>query len=344
MGIPSQPQQARGLASDNWNFAPSRLRGALLLFLSVACAPVMHEARVVQEEPPSERETEARERVAGGTCASRAGVFLPGYIQLCRGRTREGALLAGLGLAELGTGIAAGVTTGFGSPAAGVPLLAFGDLLTASVMDAVLESQRAASLRFVPQESLTELMRAPFAADVLSRPAVWAGIVGALAAGIAVSRLLDGPVDTQNFGRRPVLFGHQLNSAAGYPLAGAVGVTLFEHVAIAEESTFRGLLQSGWARKYGEDRGWIYGSLAFGAIHASNIFFMDPSQRLKYLAVGVPFIALLGSYLGWAYRETDYSLGPPVAVHFWYDFLLEAYGFVLDPKNSPLALSWGMPF
>ena len=234
--------------------------------------------------------------------------------------------------------------SGFGSPAAAVPLLAFGDLLTAGVMDAVLESQRAAQLRFVPQESLTELARAPFSTEVLSRPMVWGGIVGTLAAGLAVSRLLDGPVDTSRLGRRPVLFGHTLNSAAGYPLAGAIGVGLFEHVAIAEESAFRGLLQSGWARSQGETRGWIYGSLAFGLIHSTNIVFLDPSQRLKYLAVGVPFITVLGSYLGLAYRHSDYSLAPPVAIHFWYDFLIEAYGFFTDPKNSPLALWWGMPF
>ena len=304
----------------------------------------MHEARVVRDEPPREREVEARERVATHDCNTRGAGLLPGYLQLCRGRTQEGALLAGLGTAELATGLVAGATSGFGSAAAGVPLLAFGDLLTAGVMDAVLESQRAARLRFVPQESLTELVRAPFSPDVLSRPMVWGGILGALAAGLAVSRLLDGPVDTSRFGRRPVLFGHTVNSAAGYPLAGAIGIGLFEHVAIAEESAFRGLLQSGWARSQGEDRGWIYGSLAFGLIHSTNILFLDPSQRLKYLAIGVPFITVLGSYLGLAYRHGDYSLAPPVAIHFWYDFLIEAYGFLTDPKNSPLALSWGMPF
>ena len=211
-------------------------------------------------------------------------------------------------------------------------------------MDAVLESQRAAHYRFVPQESLGELARAPFSADVLSRPAVWAGIAGTLAAGVLVSRVLDGPVDTQNFGKRPVLFGRQMNSAVGYPIAGAIGIGLFEHVALAEETAFRGLLQSGWARSAGETRGWIYGSLAFGLVHASNILFMDPSQRLTYLAVGVPFITLLGSYLGLAYRESGYSLAPSVAIHFWYDFLIESYGFLADPKHSPLALSWGMPF
>jgi membrane protease YdiL (CAAX protease family) len=317
---------------------------AAALAVLAGCGPVMHSARVVREEPPSERETESRERVTSANCNSRSAALLPGYVQACRGRTGEGVLLAGLGLAELGTGIAAGATSGFGTPAAGVPLLAFGDLLTASVMDAVLESQRAANLRFVPQESLSELARAPFSLEVLSRPPVWAGILGTLAAGLAVSRLIDGPMDTQNFGHRPVLFGHQFNSAVGYPLAGAIGVGLFEHVAIAEESAFRGLLQSGWARSQGEDRGWIYGSLSFGLVHASNVFFIDRSQRLKYLALGVPFITVLGSYLGLVYRFSDYSLAPPVAVHFWYDFLLEAIGFVTDPRNSPLALAWGMPF
>ena len=303
----------------------------------------MRQARLAKDAPPSEREREARERVLSSSCGVGSGILLPGYVQLCRGRTGDGMLLAGLGVAELGAGIAAGAASGFGSAAAGVPLLAFGDLLTGSVMDAILESQRAAALRFVPQESLGELIRAPFARDVLAEPMVWGGILGSLAAGIAVSRLIDGPPDTSGFGHRPVLFGHELNSAVGYPLAAAIGTTLFEHVAIAEETTFRGVLQSGWARSHGEDRGWIYGSIAFGAVHATNVFFIDPPQRLKYLAIGVPFITVLGSYLGLAYRWSGYSLAPPIALHFWYDLLLEAYGFALDPKHSPLALTFSFP-
>jgi len=211
-------------------------------------------------------------------------------------------------------------------------------------MDAALESQRAARLTYVPQESLGELVRAPFSLEVLSRPSVWAGIAGSLAAGLLVGRLVDGPLSTQNFTKRPVLFGHEVNSGIGYPAAAAIGIVLFEHVAVAEESVFRGLIQSGWARSQGETPGWIYGSLAFGLVHASNILFLAPDQRISYLAVGVPFITVLGSYLGLAYRWSDYSLAPSTAIHFWYDLLIEAVGFVADPKNSPLAVSWGMPF
>jgi membrane protease YdiL (CAAX protease family) len=179
---------------------------------------------------------------------------------------------------------------------------------------------------------------------VLSRPSVWAGIAGSLAAGILVSAIVDRGIDTRNAGKRPLIFGREMNTAPGYLLAGAVGAGLFEHVAVAEEMTFQGVLQSSWARSLDETRGWAYASLLFGAVHGSNILFIDRSQRLAYLAAGVPFITLLGAYLGLAYRSNRYSLAPSVAIHFWYDFLIEAAAFVADPKNSPLAVSWGMPF
>ena len=302
----------------------------------------MHQARRWREEPPSPRELAAAETIAHGDCNPRWGALVPGLHRVCWGEKKEGYLLAGLGAAELGTGIVFALKHDVSWPGAALPLLAFGDLLTLSVMDAALELQRAQRLPYVPQESLAELAAAPFSFQVLSRPSVFLGIAGTLAAGLLVSRLTDGPLSTQGFGRRPVLFGREMNSAVGYPLAFAIGGGLFEHVALAEETAFRGVLQSGWARKYGETSGWIYGSLAFGAIHSTNVLFMDSSQRLKYLLVGVPFITLLGGYLGAVYRGADYSLAPPVAIHFWYDFLLEAIGFVLDPKNSPLALS--LPF
>jgi membrane protease YdiL (CAAX protease family) len=304
----------------------------------------MHQARLFHEEPASGREIEARERVRSGKCDVRYGLLFPGLGQLCRRHTAEGALIAGLGVAELGVGIASGVKNGFSQPGAAVPLLAFGDLLTLSVMDAVLETQRAARLPYVPQETLAELARAPFSLEVMSRPAVWAGILGSLAAGLLVSRIMDGPLDTQNFAKRPVLFGREVNSAPGYLAAGAIGAGLFEHVALAEETAFRGLLQGGWTRSDGEQAGWAYSSLAFGLVHATNIFFLPEHQRLTYLAVGVPFITVLGSYIGMAYRWSDFSLGPPVAIHFWYDFLISAVGFAADPRNSPLAVTWAVPF
>jgi membrane protease YdiL (CAAX protease family) len=302
----------------------------------------MHQARRAPDELPSARELESQQRVA--SCPVNAGLFVPGLLQMCRGRKTEGTVLASLGIAELGAAVAGGAANGFGSSAAGVPLIALGDLWTLSVIDVALEEQRAARLSYVPQESLGELARAPFSFEVLSRPSVWAGILGSLAAGILVSAIVDHGIDTSNAGKRPVIFGREMSSAVGYPLAAAVGVGLFEHVAVAEEMAFRGALQSSWARSLGETRAWAYASLVFGAAHGSNVLFLERGQRLTYLAVGLPFITLLGGYLGLAYRWNEYSLAPSVAIHFWYDLLIEAFAFVTDPRNSPLALSWGMPF
>ena len=296
------------------------------------------------ETPPSERELEAEEHFAQPGCTGRGTLLVPGLPQFCRGDRATGTALLSLGTLELGTAVGAGMKNGFGSSSAGRPLLAFGDLVTLSAMDAALESQRARRLLYVPQESLAEMALAPFSTEVLARPEVWAGVVGTVALGLAFSELVEGGLSTSGFGKRPVLFGREMNSAVGYPLAGAIGVGLFEHVAIAEESVFRGLLQSGLSRRYGETRGLVYGSLAFGLVHASNVAFLAPEDRLRYLAFGVPFITLLGGYLGFIYQRDGYTLGPGIAVHFWYDLLIEATSFVLDPKNSPLALRAAVPF
>ena len=253
--------------------------------------------------------------------------------------------MAGLGVAELGTFFGAGLKQGFSSTASLLPLLLFGDLLTASAMDTGLELQRAAGLLYVPEESLSELAAAPFSGEVLARPEVFAGIAGTVAVSLLYGRLVDGPYSTRTIGQRPRLFGAEVNSSWGYPAALGIGLGVFEHVAIAEETAFRGVLQSGLSRRHGEQSGLLVSSLVFGLVHSSNLLFIDNgSDRLHYLLFDVPFITLLGGYLGYIYRGSGYSLAPSVAVHFWYDFLLSAFGFVLDPKNSPLAFSTALAF
>ena len=72
--------------------------------------------------------------------------------------------------------------------------------------------------------------------------------------------------------------------------------------------------------------------------------FIDARDRVKYLYAAVPFITVLGSYLGWTYHDAGYELSTPVAIHFWYDFLVEAVDFLADPKNSPLSMRLGFAF
>jgi len=326
------------LAAGGWRWP------AALLATAAACAGPRPAVRRAADEPPGEREIEAERHFLEPGCKPPLSAFFPGLGQMSCGRSAEGTALVILGAAELGTALGAGLARGFDSAAAEVPLLAYADLLTASTVDVVLDAQRAERLPFVPQETLSELARAPFDARVLSRPAVWAGIAGALAASLLLSRIVDGPLDTRNFGTRPVLFGSQTQDAVGYPIAAAIGMGLFEHVAVAEEGAFRGVLQSGWSRTSGETAGWAYASLAFGLLHAGNLPFIDRKDRLKYLYSAVPFITVLGGYLGLTYRWSDYSLSAPVAVHYWYDFLIEAIDFLADPKNSPLSMRVGFAF
>jgi membrane protease YdiL (CAAX protease family) len=151
-------------------------------------------------------------------------------------------------------------------------------------------------------------------------------------------------VRTDRAGQDPTIFGHDIDGRVGYPLAFGIGSALFSHVAVAEETVFRGYIQSTLARSFGETAGWLVGSVIFGATHALNALLLPPEQRAKYLYIGVPVITLTGTWLGYAYKSSGYSLAPSVAVHFWYDLLLSATFFVLDPKGSPLAARVTIPF
>ena len=51
-------------------------------------------------------------------------------------------------------------------------------------------------------------------------------------------------------------------------------------------------------------------------------------------------MAFLQPYLLWGLL----AMAVPVAIHFWYDVLVEAVDFIADPKNSPLAMRIGWSF
>jgi membrane protease YdiL (CAAX protease family) len=170
---------------------------------------------------------------------------------------------------------------------------------------------------------------------------VWLGLVGMVGADLLVTRILGGPAvfDLSHVGERPNIFGQSFDPWAGAALGLGVGGALFIHVAIAEESFFRGWLQSSLARSLGETPGWLIASALFGLTHSLNALTITPEDRPIYLGVFVPFITVLGGYLGWVYRSLGYSLAPSVALHFWYDLAVSAVAFALDPQDNPLSAS-----
>src|SRR6185295_14309547 len=265
--------------------------------------------------------------------------------QLCQHRVAEGATLMSLGVAELATGVGALVQTeDLSHPAVLLPLTALQNTWIGGYGDALFVEQRARRVLYVPQDTLGELAIAPFNITVLSKLEVWLGVLGTLGTGLGLSVAVEGGVTTDNLGDDANLFGRRFSPGVGYPLAGATALGLFTHIAIGEEILFRGMVQSEMARRNGETAGWIGGSLVFGALHAPNALALPHEQQARYLAIGVPFLTLSGAYLGLVYRFNDYSLAPPVAIHFWYDLLVSAVGFALDPEDSLLSARVTVPF
>ncbi len=318
---------------------------ALFAVLAGACGPPLRHARTDGFTGASAREREAWQRHKRGTpCSQSWGWLFPGLAQLCQGRPAEGGTLLALGVAEAGTAIAVGRREGIEHPGAALPLLAFQDLWLLGIFDGLRDEQLAALVPYTPQDTLGEMALAPFNWQVLRKPDVWIGILAMTAIGVGVSLLVDESGNTDHFGDDPNIFGRTMPPALGYPIAYGVGAGLFEHVAMAEEMAFRGVIQSGSARRYGETEGWLAASVLFGAAHIPNLWFIPEDQQTAYLLYGIPFITAIGSYLGLTYRWNHYSLAPPIAVHFWYDFLLTATFFAIDPTNSPISAKVTIPF
>ncbi|HEU5060812.1 MAG TPA: CPBP family intramembrane glutamic endopeptidase, partial [Kofleriaceae bacterium] len=266
------------------------------------------------------------------------------------GKTTEGAVMASLAAAEIGTAVAVGVNTEHDSdgdgdpdplahPGVYLPLAGLQDLWVYGLADGWITGALARRERFAPPDTAADLLAAPFNLEVMKRPAVWAGLAGALAVGLGVTFALSDEIDGDQVGDDPNLFGETVDGKVGYPLGGLAAGTLFAHVALAEEALFRGYIQSTSARVLGETPGWVAASLLFGLAHVPNMYGLPEEDRDEYLLYGIPVITAAGFYLGWVYRHSDYSLAPPTAIHFWYDFLLTATLFVADPENSIFAPS-----
>jgi membrane protease YdiL (CAAX protease family) len=328
------------------------MRLAVLAIVAVAgCFRPTPRARTTAIEPPSPAEIEAADRIASRSCSELWSFAFPGLGQLCTGERGVGAGMVALGAAEIGAAVyaATAVEVAPGEkvlehPAVGLPLVGFQDLYVYSVADMLILRDRATRQLYAPPDSTVDLLAAPFNLEVMKRPEVWGGLAAILAVGIGVSLALEGEVDTSNVGEDPNILGQRFRPEAGYPLGFGILGGLFTHVGIAEEALFRGYLQSALARKYGETGGLIAGSLIFGIVHAPNALAFEGDDRRNYLLYAVPTITALGTYLSWVYKEAGYNLAPSTAMHFWYDFLLSATFFVLDPTDSPLSASVSIPF
>jgi membrane protease YdiL (CAAX protease family) len=190
----------------------------------------------------------------------------------------------------------------------------------------------------VTNESLLQLVTAPFRPDVLRKKWVWAGVPAALVGGFGVSLLAERALPETNFSLaslRPTPkplpgLGIAKITSDDLPILLAGGAFLtatFVPVGVGEEALFRGVLQSSLVNRMGPINGWIAASLLFGSVHIFNFVEVDPiTERISgfneagYFAV--PYITLVGAGFGYAYMKENDKLSASVAAHFWYDFLL----------------------
>lgn len=296
-------------------------------------------------QPVTAAEADAEQRLSARRCGGFFTSLVPGLPQICNNKTTEALVITTLAMGELGAAVGVGqrADDGYAHPGSVVPLIALQDAWVYSLGDSWRDTHLANHELYAPPDSLLDLVEAPFNLEVLKKTEVWLGTLAFLAAGVAVSAIVDESLDSSRVGDDANVFGETLEPAVGYPAAGAIGVGLFAHVAIAEEMLFRGILQSSIARRSGQTEGWIWASAIFGVTHSLNVLALPDDERTEYLLIGVPFITAGGFLLGWVYKHNDYSLAPPTAIHFWYDLLLSATFFALDPTNSIISAKVTLP-
>lgn len=223
-----------------------------------------------------------------------------------------------------------------------------------TVMYSVFDAYRTARLMRgnegyrlpVSEESLSDLLLAPFSPSVLKSPWVWAGTPLMVAAGVALSLAIsDSELPDRNlFNDEEVNFlGRRYGRASGLALGSAYFAGLFSPVGVGEEALFRGVLLPAISESFGVGWGLTLSSLLFGAAHIGN-FGGASDYQYKTAAFAVPFITLGGAYMGWVATKHEFTLARSVAIHFWYNFLLSTVDFVLDPHRQPFVARFGTSF
>lgn len=171
-----------------------------------------------------------------------------------------------------------------------------------------------------------QLLLAPFDPDQFLRPTVFgAALLGAAAAAIAAHDRERGRLNDVTRAR---MLGSDFDrdDATALYAASALGVSL--GAGVAEEALFRGVLQTILQDQWGRSGGLWAASGVFGAAHLAGV---DGELNVG----GALFATGAGAYFGWMYNRDGNRLAAPIAAHFWYDFMIFATSWALEPDDTP---------
>ena len=149
----------------------------------------------------------------------------------------------------------------------------------------------------LPGESLTDLAKAPFSFEFLSRPTTFIP----LAIEAAVLYHYNGSKDAYGIYRANDVSERDLH---------VFNFTANEMTAVGEEAFFRGFLNNELSNSYGDGWGVVASSAIFGLAHTGQ---GNTANALQATAAGF--------YFGWLHQKNGFQTGEGAALHYWFNVL-----------------------
>jgi membrane protease YdiL (CAAX protease family) len=170
------------------------------------------------------------------------------------------------------------------------------------------------------------LLAASFDPDQFLRWQVFgAALLGATASAVAAHNRDGGRlIDVE----RAYMFGSDFDRDDATALYGASALGVSMGAGLSEEALFRGVLQPILQDRWGRTPGLWAASGVFGAAHVVGV---DGEPNVA----GALFATAAGAYFGWMYNQDGNRLAGPVAAHFWYDFMIFATAWAMEPDDTP---------
>lgn len=119
---------------------------------------------------------------------------------------------------------------------------------------------------------------------------------------------------------------------------GATSLAMSWAAGVGEEYIARNYLMPIFDYRFGQKKGLMLSSLAFGGLHMTNLFFAEkPDYQATLLQVAQATV--LGYFLGRDVQKRNYNIGPAVAAHMWYDAVLMLGSFLVNPEENFLGVN-----
>jgi membrane protease YdiL (CAAX protease family) len=133
--------------------------------------------------------------------------------------------------------------------------------------------------------------------------------------------------------RQMYFLDRYIDKSSALPVYAAVSMASAWSAGVFEEYSFRNGVMPYLDYKFGQTQGLIYSSVGFGLMHCPNIFFANKKDYGRELEQ-VLEATIAGFLLGYDVQSRGHHIGPAVAAHAWYDFILMFGSFLVDPENN----------